>query len=381
MAEEDFYTLLNVTRTSSITEIKQSYKKLARQYHPDNKDTGNEELFKKLSEAYTVLTDEQKRAYYDRVGHEAFTKGGSASYGSAYQSSEIFDDLQGVFDSFFGPGFGGGGFGRRQSKNRKERGSDIQVVLELDFMEAAFGGTKKAVVNKLTNCAECNGIGADPSVGTKTCTTCQGNGEVRKVTQSFLGVITQVSPCPTCNGRGTVNPVPCKACKGNGQLRTSDELEVKVPKGAEHGSRLVWSGKGNDGKNGGPAGDLYLLLKVKPHPKLKRQGLDIFEELDVTVWQAILGDELESETIHGKQNVTLKAGTQPSTVIKLNSLGIQMDNGKSGNHHIKINVVVPNKKDIPKNLLDSIQQEIGAEDKSGMSAFANFFRRSKPAGE
>jgi molecular chaperone DnaJ len=373
MADQDFYSLLGLSQNCTVAEIKQAYKKLARTYHPDNKDTGNEEQFKKLGEAYSVLSDEQKRAYYDRVGHSAYVNAGAAGggYGGGY-SSEMFDDLQGVFDSFFGGAFGGG----RSSKNRRERGADLQTVLELDFMEAAFGGAKQVTINKMTNCTTCSGSGADPSVGPKTCTTCNGTGEVKKVTQSFLGVITQVAPCGTCNGKGTVNPVPCKSCKGSGQLRVSEDLEVKVPKGAENGSRLVWSGKGNEGKNGGPPGDLYLLLKVKPHAKLTRKGLDTFEETNVTIWQAIMGDDLEVETIHGKQKISLKPATQPNTVLKLASMGIKLDNGKAGSHHVKVSVVVPSKKDLPKNLVELIQSEVSKTqtDKSSHSNFTNFFK-------
>ncbi|MDJ0626462.1 MAG: molecular chaperone DnaJ [Candidatus Caenarcaniphilales bacterium] len=375
---EDFYSLLGVSRNSSPSEIKQSYKKLARKYHPDNKETGSEEMFKKVGEAYSILSDTQKKAAYDRLGHEAFVKGAAGgSYGSHFTSTEIFDDLQDVFDTFFGGGFGAS-HGRRGGAKRRERGGDIQVILDLDFLEAAFGGTHKLSVNRMVTCKTCDGSGADPSVGVKTCPTCQGTGEVKKVTQSFLGMITQVSTCPTCSGTGTVNPVPCKTCNGKGKIKKQEDLEVKIPAGAENGSRLVWSHRGNDGRNGGPAGDLYILLKVKPHPKFKRQGLDIFEEVEINTWQAIMGDSIEVETIHGKEEVEIKSGTQPNTVLKLNSKGIKLDNGKYGDHHLKLKVVIPNKKELNKELIELIQEKVSPSDQkpSAGEAFANFFKKA-----
>lgn len=375
MAEEDYYQLLGLSQNCSPSEVKQSYKKLARKLHPDNKESGNEELFKKVGEAYSVLSDPNKKALYDRMGHQAFVQGarGGSSQGH-YGNSEIFDDLQEVFDSFFGAGFSSG-FSKKGKRSRRERGADIQVLVELDFMDAAFGGSKKVKVNRLITCQTCSGSGADANVGVKTCTTCSGSGEVRRVTQSFLGMITQVSTCPTCNGSGSIITNPCKSCSGKGQLKQEAELEVKIPKGAEDGSRLVWSQKGNEGRNGGPTGDLYLLLKVKPHPKLKRQGLEIFEEMNISVWQAILGDEIETETIHGPHKIEIKPGLQPNTVISLNSMGIKLDNGQSGNHHVKVTVKVPNKKDLPKGILEAIEAELDekGDRPKNSSGFANLF--------
>ena len=341
---EDFYALLGVERNCSLADLKQNYKRLARQYHPDNKETGDENMFKKIGEAYTVLSDPQKKAVYDRVGHEGYAQGG-ARYGGggAYNSAEMFGDLHDVFETLFGSSGG-----RRSRRNMRERGSDQQIVLELEFLEAAFGGLKTIKINRLINCTACSGTGADPTVGVKTCTTCQGSGEVKRVTQSFLGTITQVSTCPTCSGSGTIIPSPCKSCSGKGQIRQASDLELKIPKGVEEGSRLVWSQKGNEGRNGGPAGDLYILLQVKPHARFKRDKLDIHEEINISVWQAILGHNLEIETIHGSQAVELKAGLQPNTVISLSSYGIRLDNGQSGNHLLKVNVQIPHKKDVPK---------------------------------
>lgn len=374
---EDFYGLLGVDSNCSSADLKQSYKRLARKYHPDNKETGDENMFKKIGEAYAVLSDPQKRGLYDRLGHEGYSQGG-ARYGGggSYSSADIFGDLHDVFETFFGYS---NASNRRSRRNMREKGSDQQIVLEIDFLEATFGGPRTITVNRLINCTSCNGTGADPSVGVKTCTTCQGSGEVKRVTQSFLGTITQVSTCPTCNGLGTTIPNPCKSCAGKGQIRHASELELKIPKGVEDGSRLVWSQKGNEGRNGGPSGDLYILLQVKPHPRFKRDKLDIYEEININVWQAIFGYSLEVETIHGSQSVDLKAGLQPNTVISLNSYGIRLDNGQSGNHLLKINVQIPHKKDLPKELADLIKQEIEPkkDEKNNSSPFANLFRRNK----
>jgi molecular chaperone DnaJ len=375
MSSSDFYELLELSRNCSQAEIKSSYKKLVRKYHPDNRETGNEELFKLISEAYTVLSDPQKKDIYDRVGHEAYTQASrGGGYSPGYASEDIFGDLQDVFDTFFGAGTT-----KKGKRNRKVRGSDIQLVVELDFVDAVFGGSRKINLSRFVTCKTCDGSGADPAVGVKTCTNCGGTGEIRKVTQSFLGMITQVQACPVCNGTGHIIPSPCKTCNGKGQVKSEQELEVKVPKGAEDGSRLIWSQKGNEGKNGGPSGDLYLLIRVKPHERLRRQGLEIFEERNISIWQAIVGDELQIETVHGNHVVELKPGTQPNTVITINGSGVRLDNGQTGSHHVKINVEVPNKKDLPKEVLDVIQERIldKKDDKGPTAAFANFFRKGK----
>ena len=372
--QEDYYSLLELNQNSSPEDIKRNYKNLARKYHPDNKDTGSEEIFKKIGEAYSILSDPQKKAAYDRYGHEAFTQG-SRGASSPFSNSDLFDDLSDLFETFMGASASGGGNRRK----RRERGGDIQVILELDFLESAFGVNRKIKLNRLINCKACDGSGADPSSGVQTCPTCKGNGEVRVATQSFLGVITQVITCPTCRGTGNIIKTPCKVCTGKGQTKEENELDIKVPKGAEDSSRLIWQQKGNEGRNGGPAGDLYILLKVKPHPKFKRQGLDIFEEKTISVWQAIMGDEFEIETIHGSQMIEVKAGLQPNTLITLNSQGIKLDSGQSGSHHIKLNVQIPNKKDLKPELIQLISNE-NLENKENKKAgfaenLANLFRK------
>ncbi len=382
MSEENYYSLLEVTQNASTDEMKQKYKKLARKFHPDNRETGNEETFKKLGEAYATLADQQKRAVYDRVGHQAYTQGGGASpYSAGFGNEEIFDDLQDIFEGFFGGGSFAGGRGRRGGKQGKgrERGPDMQVVMDLDFMEAVFGVQKTIQIPRLINCTVCNGSGADLSVGTKTCPTCNGSGEIRKSSQSFLGVITQVSTCPTCHGSGQIIPVPCKPCNGKGQIKENQDLEIKIPKGVEDGSRLVWSQKGNEGKNGGAAGDLYLLLKVKPHEKLKREGLHILEEIDINVWQAIVGGQINAETVHGIEPIEIKPGTQSNSTISLNSKGIKLDTGKTGNHYVRINVKIPTKADLPSNLLELINSELMDKEnkKSALEGFASFFKKKE----
>ncbi len=373
--QEDYFSLLELNQNCSPEDIKRNYKKLARKYHPDNKDTGNEEVFKKIGEAYSILADPQKKAAYERYGHEAFTQGGRGG-SSQFTNSDLFDDLSDLFETFLGGSASASGGSRRK---RRERGSDVQVILELDFLESAFGVNRKIKLNRLINCKACDGSGADPNVGVQTCPTCKGNGEVRMATQSFLGVITQVSTCPTCKGTGNIIKTPCKVCAGQSQIKEENELDIKIPKGAEDSSRLIWPQKGNDGRNGGPAGDLYILLKVKPHPKLKRQGLDIFEEKTISVWQAIMGDEIEIETIHGSQTIEIKAGLQPNTLTTLNSQGIKLDSGQAGSHHIKFNVQIPNKKDLPAELIQLISKE-NLENKESRKAgfaenFANLFRK------
>ena len=348
----DFYEILGVPRDVSEKDLKSAYKKLARKYHPDNKETGNEDMFKKISEAYMVLSDPQKKASYDRVGHEAFKSGGAGA--GAYSNinfgnSEIFEQFEDLFEEFFGGGSRRSGSSRNTRAQR--RGTDTYQVINIDFLEAVFGVEKEIKIERLVTCSVCNGSGADPKTPPVTCPTCGGAGEVKQSTRSFFGIVTQITTCPTCRGTGKIIKNQCPQCKGKKFEKKTETLQVKIPKGVENGMKILLRGKGNDGENSGPAGDLYLGIKVSPHKIFQRDGLDIIQELNINIWQAILGDNIEIETVHGKQNIEIESGSQPDKVIRLKSKGIILDNGQKGDHYVKLNIIVPSKKDIKDDML------------------------------
>ncbi|MDX1917707.1 MAG: molecular chaperone DnaJ [Candidatus Caenarcaniphilales bacterium] len=371
---ENYYELLGLSQGASDSDIKRSYKKLARTYHPDNRETGDENMFKKIGEAYAILSDPDKRALYDRVGHEAFTQSGGGR-GYSPMGDEIIDDLHSVFESFFGTNFGAGSQAR--SRNTRQRGADLQIGLEIEFMEAAFGAQKTTTYQRQVLCGACHGNGSDPATPPKTCQTCQGRGEVRRTSQSFLGMVTQVTTCPTCAGNGKIITSPCRVCAGKGRNIEKSEIEITVPKGVDENSRLVWRGKGHDGKNGGPPGDLYVVLKIKPHTRLKRKGLDVFEEKEISVWQAILGDELSIETIHGEHQISVKPGTQSNTKLVLSGMGVWLDNGQHGNHQVELKVKIPTKKDLSKELQDLIESQVESKKTGDKGLLENLFSWNK----
>jgi molecular chaperone DnaJ len=368
MTNETYYDILEVSAEASESEIKKAYRRLARQYHPDNKETGDEARFKQIGEAYEVLSDPRKRSQYDRLGHQRYTEstagGSGAGAGGFTEADMMMDDLQEVFESFFGGSFGGG---RRRSGPVRERGADLEVSLEISFEEAIFGSEREVTVKRQVTCDTCAGSGADPDTPPKTCNNCGGRGEVRTTSQTLLGIITQVGACPTCRGRGKVIPVPCGSCQGSGRREAKEALSVRIPKGVDDGSKLAWSQKGNQGRNGGPVGDLYISLRVKPHPRLRRDNLDIWEDVQVSVWQAIMGDKLMAETVHGEREVHVKAGTQDGTILKLKGHGVQLDNGGRGDHKIKLNVQIPAEKDLPSELREAIEAQAGEESASPIS--------------
>ncbi len=350
---KDYYQILEVSRNASSAEIKSNYKKLARKYHPDNRETGNEELFKELSTAYEVLSNPEKKSLYDQMGHEAFQKGGRG--GSYSHSGDL--DFEDLFESFFeGAGFSSSS--RRGNRgNRPRQGDSIQFVKEIEFLDACFGKTEKIKIKKHISCNICNGTGADPEHKPSTCSTCNGRGEIKRTTKTFIGMITQVNTCPTCHGQGTVITHKCKNCSGKGFVEKEEEIEIKIPAGIEDGMQILYKGRGNEGLNHGPAGDLYILIRVKNHAKFKRKGLDIYEDINLNLWQAITGDEIEIETIHGKKKVKIETGTQSSSVLTLKGQGIKIDTFRGGNHYLNIKVIIPKKNQLSKELLEQIEKE------------------------
>jgi molecular chaperone DnaJ len=339
MLTKDYYEILGVQKNATESEIKKAYRKLALQYHPDRNpdDKEAEEKFREVSEAYEVLSDPQKRAQFDQYGR-VFDEGFAGGGGGGFQADDFAST---IFEEFFGDSFGDffGGGSRRRAKNRPTRGSNIEIKLDIEFKEAAFGTKKTVDIPKIVNCHRCGGNGAEPG-GITTCSTCRGTGQfVRR-----QGLFSISTPCPECNGTGQFIKDKCKECRGEGVYRKNKKLEVKIPPGIESGMTLRISGEGNDGSNGGPAGDLFVHVNVKPHEYFKREGRDIILELPISFVDATLGTTVDVPTLDGSETVKIKPGSQPGDRITLKGKGIADVQGYGiGNMHIDLNVVLPTK--------------------------------------
>jgi molecular chaperone DnaJ len=337
----DYYEILGVSRSADKDELKQSYRKLARKYHPDvNKDPGAEERFKEINRAYEVLSDAETRARYDRFGEAGVGAGAGAGF-------QDFSDLGGfadIFESFFS-GFGGMGGQQQQGRRRggPVRGDDLRLDLKLDFREAIFGGEKEIRISHLETCTTCSGSGAKPGTQPRGCSTCNGAGQVRRATRTPFGSFTQVSVCPTCNGSGQVIEEKCEICGGGGQKQEAKKLKITIPPGVDNGTRLRVSNEGDSGQRGGPSGDLYVYLFVNEDAEFQRDGINIMSEIKISYLQAILGDRIEVKTVDGLVEVNIAPGTQPNTVITLENRGVpRLGNPVSrGDHLITIIIDIP----------------------------------------
>lgn len=342
---DDYYELLGVSRDASDAEIKSAYKKAARKYHPDNKDSGNEETFKKVGEAYAVLSDPQRKTIYDQYGAEGL-KGGGAGFGGFGGGAAGFEDLGDIFSSFFGEGFGGPfGGGRRRSQNAPQRGQDHRLDIEIELSEAVTGKKKTIKINPLITCTACNGKGAEKESDITTCTTCNGSGEVTSVQNTILGQIRQTHVCPTCSGSGKMIKNPCKKCKGKGQVRENKEVEITVPAGIRDGTHLRLNEMGDAGKNGGPAGDIYLVINVNEDKKFHREDDDIYSQIELGFPEASLGTKVNVDTVHGQVELKVKSGTQSGQIYKLKGEGMpKMNNpARKGDHFVNVVVNTPEK--------------------------------------
>ena len=337
MSNRDYYEILGVEKNSSKDDIKSAFRKKARQLHPDvNKAPDAEAKFKELGQAYEVLMDDDKRSMYDRYGEDGLKNAG-------YDFNGPFDfgfgDLSEILSSFFGGGFGGG----RQNPNAPRRGSDLRLDLQIEFEEAIFGLEKDVEISHLENCSRCNGSRVEPGSAPSTCPTCGGSGKVQHVTQTILGHFTQVSTCPQCQGQGRIISNPCKECRGEGRKEVKKVINIKIPAGVDEGNKLRVSGEGDYGLNGGPPGDLYVVLYAKPHKAFKRDGVNIYLEKGISFSQAAIGDIIEVETVDGIKELKIHVGIQSGTVLTLKNVGVPYLNTPSrrGDQFVKINVVTP----------------------------------------
>jgi molecular chaperone DnaJ len=330
--KRDYYEVLGVERSSSIDDIKKAYRKLALKHHPDKNpgDAEAEEKFKEAAEAYGVLSDEEKRARYDRYGHQGMGGFGGFDPNQFADFGDILGDLFG-----FGDFFGTRG-GRRGS--RAARGNDLRYDLQLDFMDAVFGKDVSLLVPRVISCATCSGSGAKPGTHPVTCTGCGGRGQIR-YSQGFFAV---ARTCPQCGGAGKVIKDPCAACNGAGRVREEKKIAVKIPAGVDDGSRLRVAGEGESGFNGGPPGDLYVFINVREHPGFTRRDYDIHSEQAISVTQAALGGEVETETIDGSESLKVPAGTQPNQIFRLRNKGVPfLDGSGRGDHYVHVAVRIP----------------------------------------
>jgi len=347
--KRDYYEVLGVEKSASADEIKKAYRKKAKQYHPDLNpgDKEAEAKFKEANEAYEVLSDDQKKARYDQFGHAGVDPNygaGGGGFGGGFGGFDGDIDLGDIFSSFFGGGGGFGGGGRRANPNAPRRGEDLQSTVTISFEEAAKGCTRKVTVNRVEICDECNGSGAAKGTSPTTCPECHGTGQVSVQQRTPFGVIQTQRACSRCNGKGKIVENPCNKCRGRGRVSKQNTLEINVPAGIDDRNVLNVRGEGNKGVNGGPAGDLHVVVNVRPHPFFERNGFDVWCEVHVSFVQAALGDTLMVPTLDGKVKYDIPAGTQPGSVFKLRGKGIQNLRSKSrGDQLVKIIVDVPEK--------------------------------------
>lgn len=382
MAEKrDYYEVLGVEKSAGASEIKKAYYKLAKKYHPDVNpgDAEAEKKFKEINEAYAVLSDEEKKAKYDQYGHAAFENGGAGGgYGAGFEGFDFGD----IFSSFFGGGSGGfGGFGGGGNRRSAPmRGEDIYARITLSFEEAVRGCKKDVSFGRVQKCEDCSGSGAKKGSSVETCKKCGGSGQIRVQQRTMLGMMQTVRDCDECRGKGKIIKEPCTNCRGTGYVKVSKTFSVTIPAGIDDGQNISISGMGNEGRNGGPAGDLIIAVSVRPHAVFERDGSDIYCEVPINYWEAVLGDEIEIPTLEGKEKFTVPEGTQTGTTFTLRGRGINRVNSTvRGNLYITVKVDVPKnpnakQKELLHQLAESYGDKVRSKRESFLKKFADLFK-------
>jgi molecular chaperone DnaJ len=342
MSKRDFYDILDVDKGASKEEIKKAYRKKAIQYHPDKNagDPESEEKFKEAAEAYEILSNDEKRAKYDRYGHAGL--GGAGGYSGQHMS---MDDIFSSFGDIFGDAFGGfsgfSGFGGRQ-RQRVNKGSNLRVKVKVNLKEVAGGVEKKIKVNKYVSCKSCDGTGAADSNSYSTCSTCKGNGQVTRVTNTILGQMQSTQTCPSCGGEGKSIINKCNTCYGEGIVKEEEIIKINIPAGVGKGMQMSVNGKGNAARRGGVNGDLLVMIEEEEHPDLMREGNDLIFNLFISVPQAILGTQVEIPTVESKVKIKIDAGTQGGKILRLRGKGVPDVNGYGkGDLLLNVNVWIP----------------------------------------
>ena len=381
--KRDYYEVLGVSKTATDDELKRAYRSMAKKYHPDMNpgDKDAEAKFKEVNEAYGVLSDPQKRAQYDQYGHDAFdpSKGGVGFNASDFDFSDI---LSSIFGSGFGGGFGGFGFGGggERRRNPPVRGGDATQSVLISFEEAAFGCKRDISYGRIVKCPDCGGTGAEKGSVPETCPVCHGSGQVTQTQRTPIGMMQTSHACDRCRGTGTIIKSPCRNCRGTGYIRITRKLEVSIPAGIDNGQRIALRGEGDEGRNGGPAGDLIITVGVKDHPTFERDGFDIYCDVPVTFAEATLGAKIKVPTLEGAIDYDIPEGTETGTTFTLRGRGVQNVNSPSrrGDLHFTVTIEVPkNLNAQQKKLLSDFAASCGENNYAKGKKFKRLFDRDK----
>lgn len=383
--KKDLYETLGLKKGASEGEIKSAFRKLAVKYHPDkNKgDKKSEDKFKEINEAYGILSDSEKKKKYDMFGHAgvdpSYNAGGagggfggfSGGFGGGSAGAGGFEDIFDMFGGMFG-----GGTTQRRTRGGPMKGRDLQKSITIDFEEAAFGVKKQMKISKVVECTQCKGTGAKKGTSPKTCPSCGGRGEVNTVQRTPFGQFASVSPCPDCGGSGKTIDDPCQACNGAGRVKKTVTITVDIPAGVDNDSVINVRGQGEPGQNGGPSGNLYVVINIRPHEIFKRNALDLWLEIPITFEQAALGDSLVVPTLKEKVSYKIPPGTQHGTTFRLRNKGIQAGKSGTGDLYVKVNLEVPTKLDsAQKKTVEDMGKAIGPEAYSKGTSFREYIKR------
>jgi len=330
-SKRDYYEVLGISKSATKDDIRSAYRQLARKYHPDvSKDPDAETKFKEINEAAQVLSDDEKRSLYDRYGHAGLGQGDMSGFGGFG-----FGGFEDIFGDLFG-------FGMRTSRAGPHRGTDLRYDMELSFEEAVFGCEREIEITRSEKCSACKGTGAEPGTSPMRCPECHGTGQVRRAQQSIFGSFVNVSTCPRCHGIGEVVTTPCVKCHGSGRVQESSKIAVDIPAGVDDGMRVRLAGEGEAGAHGGPSGNLYVILHVKPHRYFQRRDSDVLLNINISIAQAALGDHVMVPTLDGEEELTVPAGTQAGSVFRLRGKGVPRLRGSGrGDQIVVVNVAVP----------------------------------------
>ena len=373
--KRDYYEVLGVDKSASDDDIKKAYRKLAMKYHPDRNpnDSEAEQKFKEVGEAYSVLSDPEKKSKYDQFGHSAFD--GSGGYGQGGFSGFDFGgfDMGDIFSSFFG----GGSSSRQSRANAPIPGDDIGMRVMISFEEAVFGCKKEIKYARIQKCDDCSGTGAQKGTSPESCSKCGGSGQVRVQQRTAFGIMQSTRACPDCNGTGKFIKTPCENCRGKGYVKVNKKLDVTIPAGIDDGQRIALRGQGNDGRNGGAAGDLIIEINVRPHAIFERDGLDVYAEVPITFAEAGLGATIKIPTLEGEMDLNIPEGTQTGTTFTVKNKGINAVNSKVRGHlYIKVTVETPkNLTDEQKKILRNFGESCGEKNLSKKSSFFSKFKK------